>query len=264
MDGEMLDAEAQEIRSHLTECVPCRQAMEALEDASTRASLALPLLDSEPALEEAARRFQERLRVRDQGVAGFFGTSFSLPRAASIALLLTAAVASALPGSPVRRWIAGSWEALTHPADPPGGQERLQQRSRSDSPAALPGIDETGAGLSVEDGTVEIWIHHLPEEAELRVLWVEGQEAWVYAGESTRFNRSEGRLEAFDPPGAVRVEIPRNAGRVTLGLDGEIILSKVGDELEIRGPVRQRTPSEIRFAPSGVPNDPEGSGVSNP
>ena len=54
MDGEMPDAEARELRSHLTECVSCRQAMEALKDASDRASLVLPLLDAEPALEEAA------------------------------------------------------------------------------------------------------------------------------------------------------------------------------------------------------------------
>jgi hypothetical protein len=117
------------------------------------------------------------------------------------------------------------------------------------------GAPETGAGVSVLVEGPEIWIHDLPAQAGLRVLWTDGEEAWVYAGEGTRFNSVDGRLEAFAPPGAVRVEIPRALQNVVLGLDGEVLLRKAGGELEILAPVRERSPSEIRFEAPESTND---------
>ena len=117
------------------------------------------------------------------------------------------------------------------------------------------GTPETGAGIPVTAGAVEIWIHGLPREAGLRVLWTDSEEAWIYAGEGTRFNSTDGRLEASDPPGAVRVEIPSNLEEVVVGLDGAVLLRKSGGELEILAPVEERTPSEVRFVGRGSTND---------
>jgi hypothetical protein len=111
------------------------------------------------------------------------------------------------------------------------------------------GPAETGAATAVTAGAIEVWLHDLPSDADLRVRWIEGQEAWVYAGEGTRFNTATGRLEAFSPPGPVRVEVPGGAERVVVGVDGQVVLRKSGGQLEILGPVQERTPSEIRFEP---------------
>jgi hypothetical protein len=151
------------------------------------------------------------------------------------------------------------WESLTDSSRTPAGQEAPAEteevqviRSQDESPS------EVGAAIPAPAGEVEIWIHDLPDEAELRVLWVEGEEPWIYAGEGVRFNLEDGRLEAFSPPGAVRIEIPRTLRQVIVGLDGTVLLRKAGDEVEILGPVQQRTPSEIRFEAPGSTNDRPG------
>jgi hypothetical protein len=107
----------------------------------------------------------------------------------------------------------------------------------------------------LESGRIEIRIQGLGAEADLRVQWAEGKEAWVYAGEGTRFNSIAGRLEAYDPPGSIRVVIPRDSREVTLYLNGRVLLRKSGGDLEVLGPVEERSPSEILFGPSGGGND---------
>jgi len=265
----MTKQESGELASHLAACTVCREALQELEVADLRASRVLSLLDVEPDLAEAARRFQARKRIRDHGVdhpvkggkramagdrIGWNLRPVSLRRAAIVVLLLSGATVSALPGSPVRRWLTDGWEALTSRSVTPAATEALQDRPSPEAPGApVPNL-EAGAGIPTDEGPLEIWIHAMSRQAELRVLWVEGEEAWIYAGEGTRFTRSEGRLEAYDPPGAVRVEVPRNAASVTVGIDGRILVRKAGGELEIQGPVEERTPSEIRFGPARPPN----------
>jgi hypothetical protein len=111
---------------------------------------------------------------------------------------------------------------------------------------------------------MEIVIREMDPGAELVVRWTDGDEAWVFAGEGTRFNTVAGRLEAIAPPGGVRIEIPRDARAVDVLLNGDLLLRKVNGEVELMGDVRDRTTSEIRFAPSGRSNErPQGS-VENP
>jgi len=270
LDGEVEGTEAETLRAHLESCPECRAGVEALEEASRETARALLLIDTDPRLEEVKSRAQlrDRFQAPDRqrpGTHRFFGSSLSLPKAASIALLLTGAVVTALPGSPVRRWMTQGWEALTESFRTGDGQDSPQGTSGDPTaPSPEEGIPETGASIPSLSQGVEIWIHDLPSEAELRVLWVDGDEAWIYAGEGTRFSREAGRLEAFGPPGAVRVEIPRNLRHVLVGLDGNVLLRKSGDEVEILGPVQQRTPSEILFEASGSTNDGQFQGVIKP
>lgn len=253
VDGELGQEELDGLRSHAEACPKCRSELEALEGASAATGAALEILDVEPDLAATRLRVLDR-RGRRSSRRPLFG-SWTLPRAASIALLLTGATVSALPGSPVRRWIVQGWQAITQPSDT--GLSVSTPETVPDDPTTLsPGQDaaQSGAGIALSDEGVEIWIHGLSSQADLRVQWTDGEEAWVYAGEGTRFTSTDGRLEAFDPPGLVRVEIPLRASRVVLGLDGSVLLRKSGGELEILGPVRERTPSEIRFRPPEAPN----------
>ena len=250
MDGEIEGEELDTLRAHIEDCPECRVREEALEEASRRAAQALPSLDAVgPHLQEA----KNRIKARKQATG--FNRFFSLPKAASIALLLTAAAASALPGSPARRWITQGWQTLTQSTRVRSDQENLPGTSE-DRGALTPTSDlpETGAGIPASTDGVEIWIHDLRLESKLSIIWVDGEEAWVYAGEGTRFNRVNSRLEAFAPPGAVRVEIPRSLRQVVVGLNGSVLLRKAGGEVEILAPAQQRTPSEIVFDAPGSTN----------
>ncbi len=263
LDGELDPVETRELRIHAEACQECRFRLEDLEASSKESADALGVLDLEPDVDAA----RSRLWARREGVnrARPFFLAWSLPKAASIALLLTCAAATALPGSPVRRWLAQGWEALIQssgPGAPSGGSEVAPEDPTPST--STQDLEETGAGIPAYAGGVEIWIHGLTAESDLRVLWTDGEEAWIYAGEGTRFTSTDGRLEAFGPPGPVRVEIPRSVGRVLLGLDGEVLLRKSGGGLEILGPVLERSPSEIRFEPLPPPNHGSTPGVINP
>lgn len=260
LDGEIHGPGAREIQAHLERCPDCRAGLQALEVATKATAEALVLIDDEP----HPGRVRDRLTIQAEPAtraAKRPGSSptwlpWSLPKAASIALLLTGAVATALPGSPVRRWLVQGWEALAGS----GGQTFTQEDQRSgiqdsgsDTQSGF--VPETGVGITALSQGVEIAIRDLSSSAALRVVWTDGTEAWVFAGEGTRFNRDEGLLEALSPPGDIRLEIPRTLQRVVVRLDGSVLLRKVGDEVEILGPVQERTPSEILFEKREPTND---------
>lgn len=278
LDREMEGGEARGLQAHLEACPQCKGVAETLEAASAATARSLLLIDVEPRTQEVKKGIRARQEPRSGRGPRWYG--MSLPRAASIALLLTAGAASALPGSPVRRWVVQGWDAFTGAFQ--AGREGDQPRGSAEEPAVTPPEEsppETGAGIPVLAGGIEILVHDLPTDAELRVLWTDGEEAWIFAGEGTRFNRDGERLEAFSPPGPVRIEIPRNIGHLTLSLDGAVLLRKNGQELEILAPVQEQTPSEIRFGAGGsdtrtrtdpgspgpgTPNDGMPVSVSNP
>ena len=243
IDGEAEQKEAAETKVHLEGCEECREEERVLRASSRAASDTLGLLDTHPSLQEAKDRFRKNQRSGRGPIRRFITP---LPRAASIALLLTGAAVSALPGSPVRRWVARGWE-LARPASSTVPATEVDE-TEGQSAESLPGsIPETGAGLPVLDQGVEISLKDLPPEAELQVLWIDGTEAWVYAGEGTRFTLLDARLEVAGPPGAVRVELPRGPGDVLLRLDGNVLLRKTGGDVEIVGRVKEMTPDQIVF-----------------
>ncbi len=269
LDGELPDATALEVRVHIDGCQHCRAELDGIQAAALDTARALDLLDVDDRTESARLGFLRRADGREGQIRGPGGQPleqqskrpsrpggfWTLPRAASIAILLTGITASALPGSPVRRWLVQTWQDLTHPTD--ASTEGLGPEETPTDPAFSStgqGSPETGAGIPAHGGGVEIWINGLSDEAGLRVLWTGNEEAWIYAGEGTRFTSTDGRLEANDPPGDVRVEIPEGLDDVTLGLDGTILLRKSNGELEILAPVEERSPSEIRFEGRGPTN----------
>ena len=255
MEGEAGEKESSDVCAHLQGCPECREREEELQRASLSTAQVLADLDVEPDLGSARAAVLDRARqqgsqdIHSDGAeeirfqqARKKGIRWSLPKAASVAIFLTAGAAAALPGSPVRAWLTGLWSDGT-PLD--------STTAREESPdAADPESQETvgpAAGIAAFDGGVEIWIHDLPDEAELLVRWIDGQEAWIHAGEGTRFTTRQGRIEAFAAPGTVRIDIPRSLERIDVRLNGSVLLQKHGGELEILEPIHRRTPSEILF-----------------
>jgi anti-sigma factor RsiW len=276
LDGETDGLEKESVRAHLSRCEPCRSMAEAQEEASAQVSRALLPLDREPSLplEEARRLLYARRgspggvqSVRERAVGGRARHSslngiplplpggrriLPLPWAASIALLLTAGAVSALPGSPVREWLVRGWEAVAGSGSRPAGAESGVPVDPETVTAPEPGTPaEIGASIPAGDEGVELWITGLPAGADLRVVWVDGNMAGIFAGEGTRFRTEPGRLDAEAPPGAVRVEIPRDLGRVVVGVDGRVLVRVSGDDVDILGPIQRRTPMEVLLRPGG-------------
>jgi anti-sigma factor RsiW len=102
-------------RAHLATCPQCAEtAAEQTADLQVLAE-ALTLLDTDPPIQAARARILEEAHGRQRRVHGI---RRYLPRVASFAVLITAGAAAALPGSPVRQWLADGWRSLGRTQDP--------------------------------------------------------------------------------------------------------------------------------------------------
>ena len=257
----LLDEEAtgenKAARTHLDTCPRCAEA--AAEQAADLQVLteALALLDTDPPAQAARARILEETHARRKRVRMI---RWSLPRVASFAVLITAGAAAALPGSPVRQWIADGWRNLGGTRGPVV-TEALEGVGPSPDEGAVEGTERVGATLPVGQGGLELQVRDLSPLASLTVHFVEGNRAGIFSEEGTRFRTEGGRLEASDPPGDVTLEIPSGASPITVVVNGEVYLRKTAGGLQILGPVQTRTPTEIRFGPSGSrPDTPDSGG----
>jgi hypothetical protein len=179
---------------------------------------------------------------------------WSLPKAASIAVLLTAGAAAALPGSPVREWIwGGSGGSSGSNQEPATVSGPPSEESPSAFAPETPGL--VGASLPVKEGRMTIRIEEVKEGAEITVQLVAGDQVGIYSGEGTRFRTGIRLVEARGAPGNLRVELPQGSGECEIVVEGQVYLRQVGGELEVLGPVQSQTPSEIRFAPWSSPGE---------
>lgn len=246
----LLDGEAagqwKELRAHLDGCPQCAAVARAQARAHGALVEALPFLDVEPPIERARARVLRREAERRRPLVVL---RRNLPKAASFVVLLTAGTAFALPGSPLREWLATTWKTMSGPGEGATGASPAVE-------GAPPTPGTVGATIPATSDGLELSILGLREGASVRVLLVEGNRAGIFAGEGTRF-RSEARgLEAAQPPGDVTMEVPTDAPLVTIVVNGEIFLRKTSQGLELPGPVRDRTSTEIRFGPSGGSTNP--------
>jgi hypothetical protein len=255
LDGEEPGREDR-IHRHLSECGACGDIAEAQARSWDVLTEALGVLDVDPPLSQARIRILDHANNRVR-----FGARArrNLPKAASFVILLTAGGAAALPGSPVRQWAQERWATLVQ------GEEALSPAATPESlgaPELVPGgvPDMIGATILTTSSSLDLRIQGLQGGASLRVLLVEGAQAGIFAGEGTRFTTTSEVLTASDPPGEVTVEIPLAATGVTVSVNGEAYLRKTSGGLEIFGPVRAQTPTEIRFGPVGSEAQESGPG----
>ncbi len=253
LEEELATGEEAEIRAHLAACAACGAEVDGLKRALERSARALTLLDAEPPTREARARLEAR-RAGNRKPRGGRGWWLPLSRAAGIVLLLAGGASAAVPGSPVREWIARGWGAVRAPGTPavlegtPGAPEGAVA-----APEVQPFPFETGATLLPEAGGVELWIHEVPPGTEVTVLLSEEGQAGIFAGTGTRYRTEAGKLEAWAPPGAVRVELPRDLPRAVVGVNGVVVLRQAGAQREIMGVVVRQGAGEIVLrAPSGT------------
>lgn len=275
LDKETTGTDGAQVQVHLDVCAECRNQVRLQGERLSQVGEALRLLDLKPKLEEARGRVRawamegreesttegyktvtetsvpagERPTVT-RAAASWWRSLGSLPKAASIALLLSAAAATALPGSPVRQWIMDGWHAFTgNTATQTDQGEAVSGQPEAALEGAVSVPEETGASILPGGEGVEVWVQELSAGAEVSVLWTDDDQVRIFSGEGTGYRTANGRLEAVSPTGSVRIQIPRTLRNVVVGANGQVLMRKTGNSLEVLVPTLNRTPDEIRFAP---------------
>lgn len=232
--------------AHLQECAACRDALEDTRRRSASVAAVLGSLDEASwNLDQARERVRQRVAAESARVADApsltsrraHRTAWSASKAAGL-LLVTAAGLSALPGSPVRRWIT---ERVTPAADV------VAPAAETAPAAALRATEEAGVRISVDGGPLTVVLRDAAPGTEIRVRWIPGREAAVFAPAGSRFTSGQGRMEAGDLSGVVRLELPRSVVPVSLEVNGRIVLRNSTAGLEVAGPVVEQTDAGITY-----------------
>ncbi|MGD8319675.1 MAG: hypothetical protein PVJ02_04460 [Gemmatimonadota bacterium] len=247
------DAEAE---AHLHECASCRRALEALGARRTEVADALSTLDETWDLGAARAAVRARVQKHDaeapvraklaDGPVRFPDQPkrrrtlwWGLSRAAGL-LLVTAAAAYALPGSPVRSWVDGALGRIQ--------EDETYVSPPAPAPDSDPAPSEaTGIRIDVSGGALRVVLRDAAPGTDVQVRWVPGTESAVFAPVGSRFTSAEGRIEARLTPGPVSVELPRDVSSVVLRVGDRTYLQKSDAGIDVEGPTLSRSEDEVVF-----------------
>jgi len=232
---------------HVEACAVCRGALADIRLQARAVARALDALDTNGWNFDGAR---ERVRLRVSAHAGAAadapslpgrrtrGAAWTLSRAAGL-ILVAAAGLSALPGSPVRSWIE---QAMS-----PAAVEQAPAAVEAE-PVVEPAVAEAaGIRLPLAGGPLSVVLRGAAPGTEIRVTWIPGSEAAVFAPVGSRFTSGEGKMEALLVSGPVRVELPRSVLPVSLEVNGRIYIRNTAEGLNVSGPVEVREDAGITF-----------------
>ncbi len=223
-----------EAERHLETCVTCRRSLQALQRRGGLVAGSLSQLD-EPFDAGFAR---EAVRTRVSAGSARRRTARRLGRAAGVLLFLGAAGAAyAMPGSPVRSWLARRGDA---------GKPQATVEATQTAPAAS-AAKETAVRMDLGPGPARIVLRGVRAGTAVEVTLVRGTTAAVTAPRGTRFATSRGWIEADVAPGTVLVELPRDVVPATLEVAGRVYLRNTDAGVQIPGPAGRHTDGSIRF-----------------
>lgn len=216
-----------DVRRHAETCPVCRQA---LDDARGRQDHVGELLRSldvpgAPDVEAAKRKVRLRLdRRREAAHRPRPLFPVALGRAAAL-LLVAAGVAYALPGSPLRSWLTDGGGSGIVPTSTVTGEAATAFES-----VQVP-VPPSGLRIALLD---------VAPDMPVEVRWIEGEQARIAGGPEARYAISEGRTEARVASGPIRLELPRSGPRVTVELDGLVVLTRSDAGVEVSAEVLER------------------------
>jgi anti-sigma factor RsiW len=230
LDGEAGGGDRASVQEHLRRCGECAAALAELRAVSESAAQAFALLDAPaPSVRHALARFEAARGARPR--RRFETGRRALVRAAMLVLAVAGVASAAIPGSPVRRWLAMATERVAGVLTP-------AERPAAEAPLPAPAMEAmAGASAVPAQGRVRVVLAEVAEGTTVRVLLVDGGRAIVRADETSgaRFTSGPGRVEARGVElGQIIVELPRNALVATVELDGQVVVSREGDALIAR------------------------------
>jgi hypothetical protein len=252
LDREVQAAEQTEIEGHVERCQACAVRLAGLRAATGHVGEALEALDVDLPWTDMPAELAEA--ARDAGATGvraittapsvrrsrrFSGRAMAV--AASLVLLL-AAGAWAVPGSPLRAWLSRSAAAVS-------------DLLRSDSPETeVTGAEDTAdSGVSVQplDGLVRISVQAAGPGTRVRVRLTNAEFASARSTEaSVGYSVGPGLIEVVQPSGEMMIELPRRALDARVEIDGRVVVRKRGNELYLT-PAADSSTAEILLETEG-------------
>ena len=249
MDEELDNADALAVRLHLEACDACKHRMAELEERSALVARALDQLDT--AAPTAGARDAVLARVGSLSSAQTQAREFRMPlaRAAILVLFLGGVLATALPASPVRGWIAAGWALATDLFDSQndsGTPGPAEEATTQDGVGAQSGA-RAGVRLDATDEDIAIVLRGISSGTLIVVRMTPGGGAGAFADDPATFRTSEGRIEVIGASGRVLVDLPEDAVSASIEVNGGIYLRKEGDRIDVTGPIEARFDEEIRL-----------------
>ena len=264
LDGELAAGERAGVMRHLSSCGDCAAELETLRSAALELSGALGWLDraaptdaAHAAIRVAAAApatlaFTPRIGLAAPRRA-MAGTRRALVRAAMLVLGLAAAASAAIPGSPVRDWLTGTWQRLA------GDAPAAAPDTGSDVPAAAPAANGSPAGARAGglanilplNGEIRIILESPAPGSRVRVRLVDAGTAAVYtfgAAADARFETGSGRVTVRNITGGeVRIDLPRSLSTALVTAGGRALAVKDADSLRAVTPAVESSTGELVF-----------------
>ena len=222
--------------AHLSVCAECTAALAEVERRSVRVERALSAIDGSFDLESARATVRGRI---ESGTSterrGALWSGRHLARAAGV-LLVLAGGAAALPGSPLRVWLADRATA-EQGAAPEGAVEAIQPVGAPETTSVRVPAGDVGVVVSLEGVRVGDMVE---------VAVGAAGEVGLVAPAGTVFATGAGRISGRVAPGDVRVELPPGVeGSVVV--NGRTLVRSGVQGLEPLAPVDSRAPRAVRF-----------------
>lgn len=222
LDDELPAGDRAEVAEHLLACERCHVSYEALTRANALFAQSVSVLDVEPpATRPAGGTLGSRAR---QGTA-------SLVKAAVMVLVVAAVASAAVPGSPVRAWIASVVEPQERPQSPSEQPEPPAESAASRAPA--------GISISAASGPAVVAVRGI-EGAVIRLETVPGTRAGISvlgAERDPAFRTGARRVAVEDGVGGeILVRLPLAGAGARLEVDGVLYAETRGGDLTLHVP----------------------------
>lgn len=218
LDDALAAEDRAAVAEHLLGCERCHANYEELMRANALFAQSISVLDMEPpATRPAGGRLGSRAR---EGTA-------SLVKAAVLVLVLAAVASAAVPGSPVRAWVASLIEG--------------DQAPTSEQPVTAPAVSErpgapAGVSINPASGRVVVALSGL-DDVLIRLETSAGSQAGISivgAERDPTFRTGAGRVEVKDGLGGeVRIRLPLGVESARLEVDGALFAETRDGRLEL-------------------------------
>jgi anti-sigma factor RsiW len=255
LDRELPVDERSTVREHVQVCAACSGMLDelvavtrSLADAISALDVPAPaLLASELEGDLVARALQE-LDATVPAATTITPLRRRATRrpllAAALIIIFVAGAGAAIPGSPLREWLARSVELVTGgPSEEPTDTAAPFSGQGSGSPAAV--------SVQPRDGLVRIIITQPAPETMIRVRLLDGGTASVWSVEG-RYRTAPGEIEVLEAgPAEVVVLLPRTVPSAEVELDGRLVATKEGSDFRLLIPAADSSDAEVSFQAGG-------------
>jgi anti-sigma factor RsiW len=216
--GELAAGPKAEVQAHLTHCAGCASTVGELRAGDAQVGRLLGTLDHPVPRLDPPVPAAGTPRLRRPVLA------------ASVALLMAGAVAAAVPGTPLHRWIHGRH-------DVPG---QIETRPGAPAPARpAPAGDQAAGGVEVPVSRGLIIAFGQPEpDGILTITVADRPDVSLRAfGGAVAYRVGEGRIAVDNrrPAGRYALEVPGSLRRLTVLLGGRVIFNSDGGPLGTAG-----------------------------